>query len=146
MLKNILSLLLSKFYSKKESGEVAHQAMPSTANVNIPSDSANSINVTLNTTESNGWARYAYYTAPCDGYLHFQGRSNGENGYLQCGAIWGRFGSGVTSRGFMPLAKGHVASLSGSDMKEVAAVFVKSIGGGYQLLRNFFCKEVAYVA
>lgn len=143
MLKNVLSLLLSKFYSKQESALVAHQAMPSIANVNIPSDSANSINVTLDTTESNGWARYAYYTAPCDGYLHFQGRSNGENGYLQCGAIWGRFGSGITSRGFLPIAKGQVASLSGTDMKEVTMVFVKSIGGG-NLLRNLFCKEVAY--
>lgn len=131
MLKKVLSLLLSKFYSKKESEAVGHQAMPSVANVNIPSDSANSINVTLDTTESNSWARYVYYTAPCDGYLHFQGRSNGENSYIQCGATWGRSGSGVTSRGFMPIAKGQAAILSGTNMKEVAAVFVKSIGASW---------------
>lgn len=33
MLKNILSLLLSRFYSKQESELVGHQAMPSTNNV-----------------------------------------------------------------------------------------------------------------
>lgn len=32
MLKNILSLLLSKFYSKQESEAVGHQAMPSPSN------------------------------------------------------------------------------------------------------------------
>lgn len=32
MLKNVLSLLLSKFYSKKESSLVVHQAMPNFEN------------------------------------------------------------------------------------------------------------------
>ena len=35
MLKNVLSLLLSKFYSKQESEAVGHQAMPSPSNTVI---------------------------------------------------------------------------------------------------------------
>lgn len=35
MLKNVLSLLLSKFYSKQESELVGHQAMPSSSVVRL---------------------------------------------------------------------------------------------------------------
>lgn len=58
MLKNILSLLLSKFYSKKESGEVAKQSYPSTA--------ATSIQLTPSDGVTN---KEMSYTPPSDGYL-----------------------------------------------------------------------------
>ena len=48
MLKNILSLLLSKFYSKQESEAVGHQAMPSTQNVAL----------TPTTTSIDGWGAF----------------------------------------------------------------------------------------
>ena len=58
MLKNILSLLLSKFYSKKESGDVAKQSYPSTSATTIqlsPSDGLTDKELS--------------YTPPSDGYM-----------------------------------------------------------------------------
>lgn len=58
MLKNTLSLLLSKFYSKKESELVGHQAMPSTDNVAL----------TPTTTSIDGWGAVCNGVAPTDGF------------------------------------------------------------------------------
>lgn len=58
MLKNVLSLLLSKFYSKQESGEVAKQSYPSTSAT------------TIQLTPSDGLTnKELSYTPPSDGYL-----------------------------------------------------------------------------
>ena len=64
MLKNLLALLLAKFYSKEESGLVARQAMPSDQPVNIASK-----------TTISSWGTIATFTAPGDGYVTFHGRS-----------------------------------------------------------------------
>lgn len=58
MLKSLLSLLLSKFYSKKESGDVAKQSYPSTSATTIqlsPSDGLTDKELS--------------YTPPSDGYV-----------------------------------------------------------------------------
>ena len=67
MLKSLLSLLLSKFYSKQESEAVGHQAMPSTQNVAL----------TPTTTSIDGWDAVYNGVAPTDclykiycGYSH----------------------------------------------------------------------------
>lgn len=58
MLKQYLSLLLSKFYSKQESGEVAKQSYPSTAAT------------TIQLTPSDGVTnKEMSYTPPSDGYI-----------------------------------------------------------------------------
>lgn len=128
MLKSLLSLLLSKFYSKQESGEVAHQAMPTRA-----------YDVTLNLTIGSE----SSYFAPTDGYFNVE---VGPTGSINCwGSLIASASNGKWNKVFIPVKKGQEIKyqISGTIL---FAVFVKLVGGGYQLLRNLFCKEVAYVA
>ena len=143
MLKNILSLLLSKFYSKQESEAVGHQAMPSSTWTAI----------SLSQTTSDNWTPIGSYTAPSDGYIQLQGEAtadasqlairtenNGEvRGSFICRAVYQV--SGVN----LVVAKGQTCLLLSSHSKNIKARFYQIIGGGViKLLRNFFCKEVAY--
>lgn len=59
MLKRIVHLLLSKFYSKLESDAVARCAMPSSATITIPSDSGN----------NSGYEYRVNFIAPVTGYV-----------------------------------------------------------------------------
>ncbi len=59
MLKKILHLLLSKFYSKLESDTVAQCAMPSSVTITIPSDSGN----------NSGYEYRVNFIAPVTGYV-----------------------------------------------------------------------------
>ena len=130
MLKNILSLLLSKFYSKKESALVASLALPDKS-------VSTSVSVTGGRDE---------YVAPSDGYLEFitTVTNNGINVYGQVLQTSSHPREGRAAKLFVPIAKGKKIIF------EVAAdttvTFYALVGGGYQLLRNFFCKEVCYVA
>lgn len=139
MLKNLLSLLLSKFYSKKESALVAKQSYPSTAST------------TIQLTPSDGITnKEMSYTPPSDGYIVL--RDTGlpqSSSYL----ISGQFAEGV-ARGdnilfdfliMAPVLKGVPVTIRYCG-KDSVAQFIKNIGGGIKLLRNFFCKEVCYVA
>ena len=72
MLKNILSLLLSKFYSKQESELVGHQAMPSSTWTAI----------SLSQTTSDSWTPIGSYTAPNDGYIQLQGEATADASQL----------------------------------------------------------------
>ena len=60
------------------------------------------------------------------------------------------YGKTITTQGTVVVFKGEnisVSAVSMTDLKVRLYKFVGSVsGGGYQLLRNFFCKEVAYVA
>lgn len=134
MLKDWLSLLLSRFYSKQESATVANLAMPSTSTVSFSSGSPKTIKIVLNKTETSGWERFGTYTAPTSGQIEFESKTLDEHAYLQCGAIWAQGGNGLTIRGFFPVAKGNTVSLSGSRVSEVKAVFVNSVGGGYKVI------------
>ena len=140
MLKSLLSLLLSKFYSKQESEAVGHQAMPSSTWTAI----------SLSQTTSDNWALIGSYTAPSDGYIQLQGEAtadasqlairtenNGEvRGSFICRAVYQV--SGVN----LVVAKGQTCLLLSSHSKNIKARFYQIIWGG--VLRNFFCKEVAY--
>lgn len=142
MLKNILSLLLSKFYSKQESELVGHQAMPSSTWTAI----------SLSQTTSDNWAPIGSYTAPSDGYIQLQGEATADASQLAIrtennGEVRGSFicrtvyqVSGVN----LVVAKGQTCLLLSSHSKNIKARFYQIIGGGIKLLRTLFCKEVQY--
>lgn len=121
MLKSLLSLLLSKFYSKKESGDVAKQSYPSTSATTIqlsPSDGSTNKEIS--------------YTPPSDGYivLRDQGLPQSSS-YL----ITGQYAEGV-ARGdkilfdfliMTPVLKGVPVSIRYCGT-EAWAQFIKNIG------------------
>lgn len=119
MLKSLLSLLLSKFYSKQESGEVAHQAMPTRA-----------YDVTLNLTIGSE----SSYFAPTDGYFNVE---VGPTGSINCwGSLIASASNGKWNKVFIPVKKGQEIKyqISGTIL---FAVFVKLVGGGVQALKDF---------
>lgn len=145
MLKSLLSLLLSKFYSKKESETVGHQSMPSNEKIDIAAHPA----------EIEGWTNFATYTMPTDGYVSIRAEA-----YKNTAAIQISTGSedkmpsiftaannpGEWLQTVIPVSKGVSVRLLGGGVKNVGSFFSKTIGGGYKRLVNFFCKEVCYVA
>lgn len=121
MLKNILSLLLSKFYSKKESGDVAKQSYPSTSATTIqlsPSDGLTDKELS--------------YTPPSDGYMLLKDQDVPKrSSYL----ITGQYAEGV-SRGdkilfdfliMTPVLKGVPVTIRYCG-KDSVAQFIKNIG------------------
>lgn len=140
MLKNTLSLLLSKFYSKKESELVGHQAMPSTQNVAL----------TPTTTSIDGWGAVYNGVAPTDGFACI--RFTADTATCIASAQTQNVNVFTTPQVVgdillcaCPIAKGQVFTLCARQAKNIECWFTKTIGGGgYQLLRTLFCKEVAY--
>ena len=145
MLKSLLSLLLSKFYSKKESETVGHQSMPSNEKIDI----------TAHPGEIESWTIFATYTTPTDGYVSIRAES-----YKNTAAIQISTGSedkmpsiftaannpGEWLQTVIPVSKGVSVRLQGGGIKNVGSFFSKTIGGGIRFLRTLFGKEVAYVA
>ncbi|WP_462391525.1 hypothetical protein [Parasutterella excrementihominis] len=138
MLKNLLALLLAKFYSKQESGEVAKQSYPSTAAT------------TIQLTPSDGVTnKEMSYTPPSDGYivLRDQGLPQSSS-YL----ITGQYAEGV-ARGdkilfdflmMTPVLKGVPVTIRYCGQDSVAQ-FIKNIGGGIiEALFSLFVKEKSY--
>lgn len=128
MLKNLLALLLAKFYSKEESGLVARQAMPSDQPVNIASK-----------TTISSWGTIATFTAPGDGYVTFHGRSMAgaaaqiaslplENNPTVITATQDNYqGMACT----LPVQKGKTVEVYGSNIENTVVTFNRLIGGGY---------------
>ena len=120
MLKNVLSLLLSKFYSKKESGDVAKQSYPSTSATTIqlsPSDGLTDKELS--------------YTPPSDGYMLLKDKNGPQrSSYL----ITGQYSVG-TLRGAIafdlmlmtPVLKGVPVTIRYCGEVPVAQ-FIKNIG------------------
>ena len=141
MLKNVLSLLLSKFYSKKESGEVAHQALPST----------NGTYLFSNKSVSN-WETVSTGVAPYDGFLvlnaNGDGTSDSASIFVATPCVRSMITFPFSSAGcstWAPIAKGETWAVLGSNAKQISLGLCKTIGGGgHKLLRTLFCKEVAY--
>ena len=135
MLKNVLSLLLSKFYSKKESETVGHQSMPSNEKIDI----------TAHPGEIESWTIFATYTTPTDGYVSIRAES-----YKNTAAIQISTGSedkmpsiftaannpGEWLQTVIPVSKGVSVRLQGGGIKNVGSFFSKTIGGGYPVLKN----------
>ena len=139
MLKQYLSLLLSKFYSKQESGEVAKQSYPSTAAT------------TIQLTPSDGVTnKEMSYTPPSDGYIVLRDQGLPQrSSYL----ISGQYAEGV-ARGdniifdflmMTPVLKGFPVTIRYCG-KDSVAQFFKNIGGGLERLSALLCKEVSCVA
>jgi hypothetical protein len=128
MLKQYLSLLLSKFYSKQESGEVAKQSYPSTAAT------------TIQLTPSDGVTnKEMSYTPPSDGYIVLRDQGLPQrSSYL----ISGQYAEGV-ARGdnilfdflmMTPVLKGVPVTIRYCG-KDSVAQFIKNIGGGRKIIR-----------
>lgn len=128
MLKNVLSLLLSKFYSKQESALVASLALPDKS-------VSTSVSVTGGHDE---------YVAPNDGYLEFVTTvpNNGINLYGQVLQTSNYPREGRAAKLFVPIAKGKKIIFEVA--ADTSVMFYALVGGGYQLLRTLFCKEVQY--
>lgn len=128
MLKNLLALLLSKFFSKQESELVGHQAMPSSTWTAI----------SLNSTSIGSWGAIGQYTAPSDGYIQFQGESIAEGSQIAArvennGEVRGSYvcrSNAQISGVNLALAKGQKCLLLSSHSKNLAARFYRLIGGG----------------
>lgn len=129
MLKNILSLLLSKFYSKQESELVGHQAMPSTNNVIL----------TPTTTVIDGWSSVFNGVAPTDGFACI--RFTADTATCIASAQTTNINVFTTPQVVgdillcaCPVAKGQVFTLCARQAKNIECWFTKTIGGGYRLL------------
>lgn len=142
MLKNILSLLLSKFYSKQESEAVGHQAMPSGTSTTLLSDAAIS-----------DWGTVSSGVAASDGYLVLSATNAGTTAaslVLDVGN-WSRHQlvypfNGACGYISAPIGKGDSWGINGSSSKNITLKLFKTIGtwGGVIILSDLFCKEVAY--
>lgn len=118
MLKNVLSLLLSKFYSKKESALVAHQAMPNFENA-----------VALSLTTGNDGT----YVAPADGYINVEVESSGYVNFW--GGILDSASNGLWNKVAVPVSKGRTVRYH-IEGQVVYAAFINLVGGGYKALKN----------
>lgn len=126
MLKNVLSLLLSKFYSKKESELVGHQAMPGGDTVNLVS----------NGNVGPDWTGNAFSgVAAFDGYLSFGATANNHTPIIDvfCGDLGANMTfprDGARMYATLPLKKGSDWRVQGSSLKDVTIKLTKTIGGG----------------
>lgn len=133
MLKNILSLLLSKFYSKQESELVGHQAMPSASNTVITPSIK---------TECTTWSDAHIGIAPADGYLYVTGRTTNTDGFLQISSDTTEIAAttfGNTDKDIrllFPLAKGQAMKVTAKSLKNIFLRFSSSIGGGVSAFKN----------
>lgn len=130
MLKNILSLLLSKFYSKEESELVGHQAMPSTQNVAL----------TPTTTSIDDWGAVYNGVAPTDGFACI--RFTADTATCIASAQTQNVNVFTTPQAVgdillcaCPIAKGQVFTLCARQAKNIECWFTKTIGG-VQSLKN----------
>lgn len=121
MLKSLLSLLLSKFYSKQESALVAEQALPNESDYTA---------VSL-VTGQNGT-----YTAPEDGYLNICTKTGGNiNVWGGCVQVSNFANTSGQAKIFIPLRKGKTVWYTVYG-EVLAAQFFKLVGGGYQTLKE----------
>ena len=131
MLKNLMRLLLSKFYSKKESEAVGHQAMPSTQNVAL----------TPTTTSIDDWGAVYNGVAPTDGFACI--RFTADTATCIASAQTQNVNVFTTPQVVgdilmcvCPIAKGQVFTLCARQAKNIECWFTKTIGGG-QPLKSF---------
>lgn len=139
MLKNILSLLLSRFYSKQENEAVAQQAMPSRSIVAlVPTE-----------TSIDLWGVVFEGTAPTNGYASISFTASSDFCIASAQSYEAQtFSSpkvaGDILRVMCPVAKGRKFILCARNAKNITCEFIETIGGGIKFLRTLFCKEVAY--
>lgn len=131
MLKNVLSLLLSKFYSKQESEAVGHQAMPSVSAISLSP-------ITSSVTD---WAPVYEGIAPTDGYAAITFTADTDNCIAAAQTTNINTFSTPQVKGDVlmaacPVAKGQPFGLYAREAHDIACWFTKTIGGGYQALKK----------
>lgn len=130
MLKNLMRLLLSKFYSKKESEAVGHQAMPSVSVITL----------TPTTSSVTGWAPVYEGIAPTDGYAAIRFTADSDNCIAAAQTTNVNTFSTPQVKGDVlmaacPVAKGQPFGLYAREAHNIACWFTKTIGGGH--LKSF---------
>lgn len=134
MLKQVMSLLLSLFYSKKESELVAHQAMMSSDSVTL-----------INGSSITDWGQVATGIAAFDGYLFLRATNNVDEtaslnlrNSISYASLLYPFSSAGGSA-VLPIAKGDMWSVEGSSSKNIMLELKKtigSIGGGLSFIQG----------
>lgn len=140
MLKNLMWLLLSKFYSKKESETVGHQAMPSVSVISL----------SPTTSSVTGWAPVYEGIAPTDGYAAIRFTADSDNCIAAAQTTNVNTFSTPQVKGDVlmaacPVAKGQPFGLYAREAHNVACWFTKTIGGGILVkLSQCLAPEVSY--
>lgn len=130
MLKSLLSLLLSLFYSKSESAKVASQSLPNELDFT---------SVTLNTSQPDTFA------APYDGYLCIVVDTGGSINVWGDGLQSSNYSlNNGQSKLFVPMRKGNIIGYSISGRLLFGKFYRLVGGGGIVLLRNLSVAEVHY--
>lgn len=124
MLKRLLSLLLSKFYSKQESELVGHQAMPSTQNVEL----------TPTTTSIDVWGAVYNGVAPTDGFAYMIFKADKATCIASAQSLnVSVFATPQVVGDILmcacPVAKGQVFTLYARQARNIECGFIKTIGG-----------------
>ena len=125
MLKNLMRLLLSKFYSKKESEAVGHQAMPSVSVISL----------SPTTSSVTGWVPVYEGIAPTDGYAAIRFTVDSDNCIAAAQTTNINTFSTPQVKGDVlmaacPVAKGQPFGLYAREAHNIACWFTKTIGGG----------------
>lgn len=128
MLKQLISLLLSKFFSKQETALVGHQAMPNDGGTNI---------YTTTTVVGFNWTTVASFTAPSDGYCYVMMRASARFGFVQISAGEGLNAVAATNTGnegqwvhlTLAMRKGAQAKVQVSNADNIVVKFFSIIGG-----------------
>ena len=125
MLKNVLSLLLSRFYSKQENEAVAQQAMPSRSIVALVPTK----------TSIDLWGVVFEGTAPTNGYASISFTASSDFCIASAQSYEAQtFSSpkaaGDVLRAMCPVAKGRKFILCARNAKNITCEFIETIGGG----------------
>lgn len=136
MLKQLISLLLSKFFSKQESALVGHQAMPHDGGTTI---------ATTPTVVGSNWTTVASFTAPSDGYCFARIRPSAIFGFVQISAGEGINAVAATNTAnegqwvhlTLAMRKGALAKVQVSNADNIVVKFFSIIGGGYKLFKKY---------
>lgn len=121
MLKSLLSLLLSLFYSKSESAKVASQSLPNELDFT---------SVTLNTSQPDTFA------APYDGYLCIVVDTGGSINVWGDGLQSSNYSlNNGQSKLFVPMRKGNIIGYSISG-RLLFGKFYRLVGGGYSTIEK----------
>ena len=139
LLKSLIQRLLDSRTTPAQAGHASKPGSAVPVDYN-PSDSADNWGPVL----SNA-------TAVSDGYVWATGRTTSDKGFFQINTQALQITTTGTSnpRGeilnlFTPVSKGQIFSVYGRYLDQITVRLVKTIGGGYNLLRTLFCKEVQY--
>lgn len=142
LIKKLIQRLLD---SRTTPSEASHSSYPDDGTVTRYSPSATSV---------SSWTKVVDSTiAPSDGYVIVRGKATGAS-YVQITAgdnpphmersTFAKTALNQYPILNLPIAKGKTFKVFAENTAEITVGLIKSIGGGYNLLRTIFCKEVQY--